>query len=277
MIRKILIWILKIFVAFFVVTFCWVLLYRWVNPPITWLHISDQIFSDKPSEYHYDWVDAEEMSPYMRLAVVSSEDNNFMTHNGFDWEAIEKARKYNENHKKKRGASTISQQTAKNVFLWPSRSWVRKGLEVYFTFLMEMLWSKDRIMEVYLNVIEMGPCTYGVKSAANLYFHVEPSELSREQCALIASCLPNPKKFKLSNPTAYMRKRQRVILKMMACLGDDYFDRNSDQKEELKDDNKENEVTRQLERITESPDFIETVPTGDEDTTQTVPATRDSL
>ena len=135
MIRKILFWILKAMAVFFAVTFFWALLYRWVNPPITWLHISDQIFQEESSTYHYEWVDGEEISRYMKLAVVSSEDNNFMTHNGFDWEAIEKARKYNETHKKKRGASTISQQTAKNVFLWPSRSWIRKGLEVYFTFL----------------------------------------------------------------------------------------------------------------------------------------------
>lgn len=261
MIRKILFWILKAMAIFFGVTVLWVLLYRWVNPPITWLHISDQIFQEESSTYHYEWVDGDQISPYMKLAVVSSEDNNFMTHNGFDWEAIEKARKYNETHKKKRGASTISQQTAKNVFLWPSRSWVRKGLEVYFTFLIETFWSKERILEVYLNVIEMGPCVYGVQSASTLYFHTSPNQLTREQCALIASCLPNPKKFTLSKPTRYMRKRQKVILRMMSCLGNDYFERNQENVE-TRDAEKENRVHQQLDKLN---DDLNLVPGSTED------------
>lgn len=276
MIRKILFWILKAMAIFFGVTVLWVLLYRWVNPPITWLHISDQIFQEESSTYHYEWVDGDQISPFMKLAVVSSEDNNFMTHNGFDWEAIEKARKYNETHKKKRGASTISQQTAKNVFLWPSRSWVRKGLEVYFTFLIETFWSKERILEVYLNVIEMGPCVYGVQSASILYFHTTPSQLTREQCALIASCLPNPKKFQLAKPGRYMRKRQQVILRMMSCLGNDYFERNQEDNE-VRDVEKENKVTRQLDQLIEDLDFVPGPTEETEDSISPPSQVRDSL
>ena len=275
MIRKILFWILKAMAVFFAVTFFWALLYRWVNPPITWLHISDQIFQEESSTYHYEWVDGEDISRYMKLAVVSSEDNNFMTHNGFDWEAIEKARKYNETHKKKRGASTISQQTAKNVFLWPSRSWVRKGLEVYFTFLIETLWSKDRILEVYLNVIEMGPCTYGVQSAAKEYFKTTADKLTREQCALIASCLPNPKKFRLSKPSRYMKKRQGVILRMMSCLGEDYFERSTD--EAPKNEEKENQLIKKMDQLIEDLNVVPIETEESKDTMKIVTSPADSL
>jgi monofunctional biosynthetic peptidoglycan transglycosylase len=275
MIRKILFWILKAMAVFFAVTFFWALLYRWVNPPITWLHISDQIFQEESSTYHYQWVDGEEISRYMKLAVVSSEDNNFMSHNGFDWEAIEKARKYNETHKKKRGASTISQQTAKNVFLWPSRSWIRKGLEVYFTFLIETLWSKERILEVYLNVIEMGPCTYGVQSAAKEYFNTTADKLTREQCALIASCLPNPKKFRLSKPSRYMKKRQGVILRMMNCLGEDYFERSTD--EAPKNEEKENQLIKKMDQLIEDLNVVPIETEEAKDTMKTVTSPADSL
>ena len=199
--------------------------------------------------YHYQWVDGDQISTQVKLAVVSSEDNHFMSHNGFDWEAIEKAQRYNETHKKKRGASTISQQTAKNVFLWPARSWLRKGLEAYFTVLIEFFWSKERILEMYLNVIEMGPCTYGVGAASELYFETTADRLTREQAALIASCLPNPKKFKLEKPSAYMQKRKRKIMRLMKCLGDDYFERYGSEWSTEKRDKKEAEVDRALEKI----------------------------
>jgi monofunctional biosynthetic peptidoglycan transglycosylase len=200
-------------------------------------------------DYHYEWVDGDQISTQLKLAVVSSEDNHFMSHNGFDWEAIEKAQRYNETHKKKRGASTISQQTAKNVFLWPARSWLRKGLEAYFTVLIEFFWSKERILEMYLNVIEMGPCTYGVGAAAELYFETTADQLTREQAALIASCLPNPKKFKLEKPSAYMHKRKRKIMRLMKCLGDDYFERYGSEWSTEKRDKKEAEVDKALEKI----------------------------
>ena len=218
-------------VVFFGVTIFWVVALKWINPPTTFL----QLTSECPSgvEFHKEWVDGEEISNFMKLAVVASEDNNFMKHGGIDWGAVEKARKYNETVGKKkgkyRGASTITQQTAKNVFLWPGQSkwskWIRKGFEVYFTYLIEWVWGKDRIMEIYLNVIEMGPCKFGVGAAAKDYFGVSASKLTREQAALIAACLPNPKKYSVAKPGAYMKKRQAQIARLTRLIGDDYFKR----------------------------------------------------
>lgn len=235
-------------IVFFGFTIGWVLLYKWVNPPITLFHMMDRA-KVEGCTYHYQWVDGNQISTQVKLAVVSSEDNHFMSHNGFDWEAIEKAQHYNETHKKKRGASTISQQTAKNVFLWPARSWLRKGLEAYFTVLIEFFWSKERILEMYLNVIEMGPCTYGVGAASGLYFDTTADKLTKEQAALIASCLPNPKKFKLERPSAYMQKRKRKIMKLMKLLGDDYFERYGTTWTTENRDKKEAEVEKALEKI----------------------------
>lgn len=157
------------------------------------------------------WVPIEQIARPMQLAVIKAEDAKFYIHNGFDFEAIEKAMKYNKTHKKQKGASTISQQTAKNVFLWPARSWLRKGMEVYFTVLIEHLWSKKRILEVYLNVIELGPGVYGVEAASQKYFHKNARNLSSAQAALIAAVLPNPIKFKINKPSAYILRRQRKI------------------------------------------------------------------
>lgn len=218
-------------IIFFGVTLFWVVSLKWINPPTTFL----QLTSECPPgvDFHKEWVDGEEISNFMKLAVVASEDNNFMKHGGIDWGAVEKARKYNETIGKKkgkyRGASTITQQTAKNVFLWPGQSkiskWIRKAFEVYFTYLIEWIWGKDRIMEVYLNVIEMGPCKFGVGAASMDYFGVSASKLTREQAALIAACLPNPKKYSVSKPGAYMKKRQAQIARLTRLIGDDYFKR----------------------------------------------------
>lgn len=166
-----------------------------------------------------DWVPFEEISPNLQLAVVCSEDQNFIKHNGFDFEAIDKAMEYNEKHKKTRGASTISQQTAKNVFLWPGRSWVRKGFEVYFTFLIETFWSKQRIMEVYLNVIEMGDGIYGAQAASKNFFHKDATYLSKGEASLIAAVLPNPIKFSAAKPSGYVIQRQAWIIHQMALWG----------------------------------------------------------
>jgi monofunctional biosynthetic peptidoglycan transglycosylase len=219
----------KFSLGFLVFTFLWVLMYKWVNPPTTYL----QLTCDCPegSVFHKKW--AEDISTNMKLAVVASEDNNFMKHGGIDWGAVEKAKKYNETIGKKkgkyRGASTITQQTAKNVFLWPGSSklskWIRKGFEVYFTYLIEWIWGKDRIMDVYLNVIEMGPCKFGVGAAAEDYFHTSASSLSKDQAALIAACLPNPVKYSVAKPGGYMKKRQGQITRLMRLIGDDYFKR----------------------------------------------------
>ena len=153
----------------------------------------------------------------MPVAVIASEDARFLEHHGFDYKAIEHAAKRNREHPEKRklGASTISQQTAKNVFLWPGRSWVRKGFEVYFTTLIELLWSKQRIMEVYLNSIEMGDGIYGAQAVAEEHFGKNAKDLSRAQCALIAATLPNPRRFSSKSPSSYMLKRQGRILREM--------------------------------------------------------------
>jgi len=223
--RKFLLRFLKYFlILFFSSSIFFVILYRFLNPPVTPLmliRMVQQKFGGEPLRLKKDWKSLEEISPQLQLAVVASEDNRFLEHSGFDLEAIKKARDYNENKngKKIRGASTISQQTAKNVFLWPDRSWVRKGLEVYFTFLIETVWGKKRIMEVYLNVIEMGNGIYGAESASQIYFHKPASSLTRDQAALLAAILPNPKKWNPGRPSAYLMNREQWILWNMANIG----------------------------------------------------------
>ncbi len=183
--------------------------------PLMVIRSVQQITSgDKPTWKH-TWVSFDKISPHLPMAVIASEDNRFATHNGFDFIEIKKAMKENEKRKKKRGASTISQQTAKNVFLWPQSSWVRKGFEVYFTFLIELFWSKERIMEVYLNSIEMGNGIYGAQAAAKYKFHTTATKLTKAQCALIAATLPNPIRFDSSKPSPYILKRQKQILRLM--------------------------------------------------------------
>lgn len=176
-----------------------------------------QVSEGKDLKLSHDWVPLEDISPSLPVAVIASEDARFMEHHGFDYKAIEHAAKRNREHpeKQKLGASTISQQTAKNVFLWPGRSWVRKGFEVYFTTLIELLWSKQRIMEVYLNSIEMGEGIYGAQAVAEEHFGKDAKDLSRAQCALIAATLPNPRRFSSKSPSSYMLKRQARILKEM--------------------------------------------------------------
>ena len=163
----------------------------------------------------HHWVPLSEMSKYMPVAVMASEDQRFMEHHGFDFDAIDKAIKEHQDGKRQRGGSTISQQTAKNVFLWPEASWVRKGLEAYFTVLIELCWSKQRIMEVYLNSIEMGDGIYGAEAVAQWHFATTAAGLTRQQCALIAATLPNPLRFSSKNPSKYMLRRQTWIMRQM--------------------------------------------------------------
>ncbi|NHE56846.1 monofunctional biosynthetic peptidoglycan transglycosylase [Cyclobacterium sp. GBPx2] len=167
-----------------------------------------------------DWVNLDEVSPHLYRAVIAAEDQKFLEHQGFDWEAIEKAFEGNRAGKRIKGGSTISNQTAKNVFLWPQRNWLRKGLEAYFTFLIEFFWSKERIMEVYLNVIEMGDGIYGAEAAAQFYFGKAAADLSRQEAALIAAVLPNPLRWRPDQPTIYIRERQKWILRNMNNLGE---------------------------------------------------------
>jgi len=220
--RKIIRWFLAIFFASTILS---VVAYRFIPvwfTPLMFIRCAQQVSEGKEMKLSHHWVSINNISPSMPVAVIASEDANFLKHHGFDYKAIEHAAKRNREHpeKQKLGASTISQQTAKNIFLWPGRSWVRKGFEVYFTTLIELLWSKQRIMEVYLNSIEMGEGIYGVDAVAEEHFHLDAKSLSREQCALIAATLPNPRKFSSKNPSDYMLKRQARILKEMKFVSD---------------------------------------------------------
>ena len=216
-IKKIVLWIL---VAFFASTILSVVALRWLPvyaTPLMFIRWAQQIKAGEETKWFHHWVPLEEISPSLSLAVMASEDAHFLEHHGFDFKAIEHAAMRNMKHpeKRKMGASTISQQTAKNVFLWPGRSWTRKGLEVYFTTLIEVMWSKERIMEVYLNSIEMGDGIYGADAVAEQHFNTTAKELTKAQCALIAATLPNPRKYNSANPSKYMKKRQKRILHEM--------------------------------------------------------------
>ena len=177
--------------------------------PLMFIRTTQQIIHGEDIKWKHSWLPKENISPHLSMAVIASEDNRFAEHNGFDFKEIEKALKENKNRKRPRGASTISQQTAKNIFLWPASSWIRKGLEVYFTTLIELFWNKERIMEVYLNSIEMGNGIYGAEAVAREHFHKNASKLTPEECALIAASLPNPRKFNSSRPGNYMLKKTK--------------------------------------------------------------------
>ena len=197
-------------IFFFGSSIFFTLLYRFVNPPATPLmliRVVENIAEGKTPSITKDWVSLSEISPNLVLAVITSEDNNFESHYGVDFKAIEKAKKLNARGKKIRGASTITQQTAKNAFLWPARTYLRKGLELYFTGLIELGWGKKRIMEVYLNVIEMGDGIYGAEAAAQKYFHKPAKDLSRAEAAAIAAVLPNPRKWHPDRPTPYIARK----------------------------------------------------------------------
>ena len=219
-------------VAFFGSTILAVVILRFLPvffTPLMFIRMYEQLQEGQELKLSHSWVSLEKMSPSMPVAVMASEDQRFLLHSGFDLKAIQEAIDYNKTHPGKvRGASTISQQTAKNVFLWNGRSWVRKGLETYFTFLIELMWSKQRIMEVYLNSIEMGDGIYGAQAVATEHFHKDASQLTREECALISATLPNPLERNSAKPTAYLLKRQKQILHQMKFIpkfpseGEDY-------------------------------------------------------
>lgn len=213
LVKKIAKYIFRLLLTLFIITILWVAVYAFVPVPGTPLMLARYFGEDVP--INHTWTPLEEIAPDMQLAVIAAEDNRFVLHNGFDWEEIEKARKEAEKGKKLRGASTISQQTAKNVFLWHGRSWVRKGLEAYFTTLIEFMWGKERIMEVYLNSIETGEGLYGIATVAQANFGKKPGELTREECALIAATLPNPRRYSSKKPGKYIQKRKRAIMKNM--------------------------------------------------------------
>ncbi|MBD1383923.1 monofunctional biosynthetic peptidoglycan transglycosylase [Mucilaginibacter rigui] len=199
-----------------------VLLFKFVNPPFTWLMIQrgfERKADGKDWKIDKKWVDFDQIADPMKRAAVAAEDQSFLENHGFDFKAIERAIQKNAKSKKLIGGSTITQQTAKNVFLYPGRSIVRKGFEAWFTILIEAFWGKKRIMEVYLNVIEMGDGIYGIEAASQAYFHKPASQLTKRQSAAIAVIFPSPLRWSATNPTPYLRHRQYLIMKNMRRLG----------------------------------------------------------
>jgi monofunctional biosynthetic peptidoglycan transglycosylase len=214
--RRIWRFIWKTFLILFIAQLIYIIALKWINPPITLTQLSSWISGDGLKR---DYVAYDEMSPQIKLAVISSEDQIFPDHDGFDWKSIEKAMKYNKRKPGRlRGASTISQQTAKNVFLWQGRTKFRKALEAYFTTMIELIWGKRRILEVYLNVIEMGKGIYGVEAASQTYFAKPAKDLARQQAAMIAACLPNPKKYTVKPPAPYVVVKSAWIVHHMNSL-----------------------------------------------------------
>lgn len=233
MLKKVFKWLKRIIISLFLFSIFQVVLFKFIpvyyTPLMVWNNIQ-QLFSGKDVVCKHDWVSLDHISKNLPLAVVASEDNLFLDHGGFDFDQIEKALNEAEKGKRQRGASTISQQTAKNVFLWSGRSYIRKGLEVYYTFLIEQIWGKERIMEVYLNSIEMGENIYGAEAVAQVHFKKPAKKLTAGEAALIAATLPNPIKFNSAKPSKYILKRQAKILDLMGKVNPVNFDKG--QKEE---------------------------------------------
>ena len=222
MVKKILRIVGKVLLWFFGISMLSVLIFKWVPIPLTPLMMTRAIenkFDGNDMICSHDWVPIESISTHLQKAVIASEDANFLTHHGFDFKAIQSAMKSNEKGKKLKGGSTISQQTAKNVFLWQGRSYIRKGLEAYFTVLIELIWGKERIMEVYLNSIEMGNGVYGAQEAARHWYSTTAKDLTPQQATGIAAILPNPRKFKASNSSAYINRRKDKIQRVMQQIG----------------------------------------------------------
>ncbi|MGZ3864371.1 MAG: monofunctional biosynthetic peptidoglycan transglycosylase [Bacteroidia bacterium] len=234
--RRILRIVFRVILWFFILSIGSTIVFRWVPVPVTPLMLKrciEQKMDGKPMKLQKDWVSSDEISPHMELAVVCSEDQNFLLHFGFDFKALKKAMINNEKGKKLRGGSTISQQTAKNVFLWDGRNYVRKAFEVYFTLLIEVFWSKERIMEVYLNVIEFGDGIYGVEAASQHYFKKPASKLSREQAATLATLLPSPIRYGKVINGNYVQTRKLWVLQQMRFWGGK-LDYDQDEEEEKK-------------------------------------------
>lgn len=210
----------KFILYLLIITLAWVFIYRFVNPAVTPL-MAIRYFETKAPDrsIRKTWKDYEDISENLALAVIAAEDQKFFEHKGFDVESILEAIERNRKEESPRGASTISQQVSKNVFLWPSKTWLRKGLESYFTFLVELVWGKKRILEVYLNVAEMGDGIYGAEAASQAYFRKSAKNLTKSEAALIAAVLPNPRAMSPAKPSAYVYERQRWILKQMSNLG----------------------------------------------------------
>jgi monofunctional glycosyltransferase len=208
----------RVFLFLFFLQLFYILLLKWVNPPITLTQLVSFVSGNGLKR---DYVGMKEISPYAKLAVIASEDQLFPDHNGFDFKSIEKAMKHNQKSKSLHGASTISQQVAKNVFLWQGRGWFRKSLEVYFTFMIELLWGKKRILEIYLNVSEMGKGIFGIEAAAEHYFAKHARALTRQEASLIAACMPDPKEYTINPLSRHVASRYPWILTQINHLQED--------------------------------------------------------
>jgi monofunctional biosynthetic peptidoglycan transglycosylase len=223
-VKKLFVWTGRIFLGLFLFSILAVMaagvLPVCVTPLVGIRAVEQLLDKERAFRLEKDWVPMEKISPFLYRAVIASEDQKFLEHHGFDWEAIHAALEENRSGKRLRGGSTITNQTAKNVFLWPGRNLLRKGLEAYFTVLIEFFWSKERILEVYLNVIEMGEGIYGAEAAARVYFGKAAIDLNRQEAALIAAVLPNPLRWRPDQPSSYLRQRQAWILRNMRNLGD---------------------------------------------------------
>ncbi len=225
MFKKIARFLFKVFLWFVALSVLSVIIFRFVPVPFTPLMIArafEQKEKGKEMTSSHDWVPLEEISPNLQKAVIASEDDLFLTHNGFNFDAMYKAFKNNNKGKKLKGGSTISQQTAKNIFLWQGRSYLRKGLEAYFTVLIELLWSKERIMEVYLNSIEMADGVYGAQAAAQHWYHKDAANLTKYEAAGIAAILPNPRRFRATRSSGYTERRKGRIIRLMRYVKLDY-------------------------------------------------------
>ena len=212
----------KVILWFIGITFIWVLALRFINPPITFIMVQRGIerkIDGKEWKIEKEWIRFDDLSDNLKKAAIAGEDVNFLKHWGFDFKAMENAYEKNQNSKRIIGGSTISQQTAKNVFLWPGRSYIRKAFEVYFTALIELLWNKERILEVYLNVIETGDGLYGAEAASWNYYHKSAVSLTKQQAALLVAVLPNPRRWSPAKPTSYIYHKQNLILRNMRRLG----------------------------------------------------------
>ncbi len=221
--RRWLLWLLCVPVLCMLASVLQVLILRVVDPPLSAFMIARQFEAwgegQRDFRVAYDWRNAEHISPNLPLALVAAEDQNFPSHSGFDFKAIEKARANNAKGRKVRGASTISQQLAKNLFLWQGRSWLRKGLEAWYTVLIETFWPKERILEVYANVVEFGDGVYGAQAAARSYFGKDAASLSAAESARLAAVLPSPRKYSVRNPGMYVQRRSLAIQRQMQALG----------------------------------------------------------
>jgi monofunctional biosynthetic peptidoglycan transglycosylase len=221
-------WLKRLVGTFLVLTVGGVLLYKFVPVPYTWT-MAQRAWEDREGnlprfDLRHDWVPLERISPHLRKAVICTEDQLFLLHSGFDFQAVDQAQAERQAGTRERGASTLTQQTAKNVFLWQRGGWVRKGLEAYFAVLVELMWSKRRILECYLNVAEMGDGIFGAEAAAQVYFHKPAANLTPREAALLAACLPNPRAMNPARPSPYHVQRANYIVGAMAQMPPEYYE-----------------------------------------------------